>query len=880
MPNNKYKIGYLVKNVVSGEFSDTTAKKDKILDGETAYVKNSDGNVELITGNIQTYAGETEQSSMTIAELVQAKKNADYLFLNYKSETIPISYNDTEGVVSFVGTFAGTTANEIPEINTESAQNLTNMYANAQATLISPEKPIQTFRFMRRNLTRVEQFMNEIGNTDWGDITWSTIKIGKDVRSIPGLLYGANNVVNVKIINNSSKVSINYDTTLKSNYSLKNLWLTDCSTIDKGIEQLATRCEVLENLVLENLSNVTFIRTLNSYDESNEIKNVYIDGLKKYVDGYGIFSGSSYPKLENIKLLDCENVESLFYTFHNSPVKTVVVGNPHVKNISIKKFTTFNYNNVDYDVPHLNYFEPGTILYSSDSKRYYKITDDHTYERLSWNIEDEGIVEAPIVKVNKTLTSLNSKGYELLKASLDCFQTGAIIYSTVDDKYYQKDIVTKEWNIIEQPINYPLKQSTTLLKDLSTTFYGCENLSSIIFVDASHVGEWLNSSMFGGGYTSIKQTEPYMYIQCKSYGSVSDLLENPNKLKYFRNNSVIYWQDTKKYYEIIDGVASEIDIEEYLKENDNVPRLATNKNYCLIVAFNHAMQQYYSSYGKDIAYIYDSKSNKTYKVYKISAQNKSIYEIPTSNYSNGDLIIAKDYNCYKLIDGSWVKQTTIHTYIPAKSNLTGDFYYGVEETSVTDYTVVFNAEYNATEETLGYFGVDNVVYYNSTYYKIVETSGTYSTEVIDDIDSYLSGKNVLNVDEVSRFENIEESIKFQDTLKHFEVLGTTISDGTGYPFQYDRLNIKDWNDGTSTMGATTYAFSGCTNLKTLRLPGMSISFDISASTAFEESDIIQIFSDLSIVESTQTITLNTKYQNLSENIRCIATDKNWTIAFK
>lgn len=82
------------------------------------------------------------------------------------------------------------------------------------------------------------------------------------------------------------------------------------------------------------------------------------------------------------------------------------------------------------------------------------------------------------------------------------------------------------------------------------------------------------------------------------------------------------------------------------------------------------------------------------------------------------------------------------------------------------------------------------------------------------------------------------------------------------------------------MGATTYAFSGCTNLKTLRLPGMSISFDISASTAFEESDIIQIFSDLSIVERTQTITLNTKYQNLSENIRCIATDKNWTIAFK
>lgn len=74
-------------------------------------------------------------------------------------------------------------------------------------------------------------------------------------------------------------------------------------------------------------------------------------------------------------------------------------------------------------------------------------------------------------------------------------------------------------------------------------------------------------------------------------------------------------------------------------------------------------------------------------------------------------------------------------------------------------------------------------------------------------------------------------------------------------------------------------FSGCTSLKSILMYGMKVSFDISASTQFEESDLVTILNNLATVTSTQTLTMgSTNLAKLTDEEKAIATNKGWTLA--
>ncbi len=74
-------------------------------------------------------------------------------------------------------------------------------------------------------------------------------------------------------------------------------------------------------------------------------------------------------------------------------------------------------------------------------------------------------------------------------------------------------------------------------------------------------------------------------------------------------------------------------------------------------------------------------------------------------------------------------------------------------------------------------------------------------------------------------------------------------------------------------------FVGCTKLKSIQMTNWSFSFDIHYSTAFEREDLLVILNNLTVVSSTQTLTMGaTNLAKLTSDDILIATGKGWALA--
>ena len=74
-------------------------------------------------------------------------------------------------------------------------------------------------------------------------------------------------------------------------------------------------------------------------------------------------------------------------------------------------------------------------------------------------------------------------------------------------------------------------------------------------------------------------------------------------------------------------------------------------------------------------------------------------------------------------------------------------------------------------------------------------------------------------------------------------------------------------------------FSGCSSLKSILMTGIKVSFDISYSTKFEESDLVTILNNLATLKSTESLKMGaTNLAKLTDDEKSIATNKGWTLA--
>jgi hypothetical protein len=82
-------------------------------------------------------------------------------------------------------------------------------------------------------------------------------------------------------------------------------------------------------------------------------------------------------------------------------------------------------------------------------------------------------------------------------------------------------------------------------------------------------------------------------------------------------------------------------------------------------------------------------------------------------------------------------------------------------------------------------------------------------------------------------------------------------------------------------GATNYTrmFSNCYSLKKLHLKHFRLSFNISYSTAFEQSDLVEIISNLDPISTPETMIIGaTNLAKLTQDQILVATGKGWTLA--
>lgn len=176
------------------------------------------------------------------------------------------------------------------------------------------------------------------------------------------------------------------------------------------------------------------------------------------------------------------------------------------------------------------------------------------------------------------------------------------------------------------------------------------------------------------------------------------------------------------------------------------------------------------------------------------------------------------------------------------------------------YALFFN--YNGTS-------IDDLITYNDTSEVTNMNSMVQSCSLLTTIPQ-LNTSNVNSMSSMFYICNSLTSIPLLDTSKVINMSNMFYgcSDLTTVP-ALDVSNVTNLNN----------MFSRCFSLKSILMTGMKVSFDISASTQFEKSDLVTILNNLATVTTTQTLKMGaTNLAKLTEEDKAIATNKGWTLA--
>ena len=201
-------------------------------------------------------------------------------------------------------------------------------------------------------------------------------------------------------------------------------------------------------------------------------------------------------------------------------------------------------------------------------------------------------------------------------------------------------------------------------------------------------------------------------------------------------------------------------------------------------------------------------------------------------------------------------------------------------------TEILNIQTGGGENTLKKL-LDATSHADYLFYGYFETSA-------DDLIKYSDTENVVSTNRMFYFCTNLTSIPFFDTSKVLDMSEmfyqcqkiTTIpqfntSKTTSMPSAFQgckQLTIIPALDVSNVTNMNSI-FSGCSSLKSILMTGMTVSFKISSSTKFEESDLVTILNNLATVTTTQTLTMGaTNLAKLTDEEKAIATNKGWTLA--
>ena len=84
---------------------------------------------------------------------------------------------------------------------------------------------------------------------------------------------------------------------------------------------------------------------------------------------------------------------------------------------------------------------------------------------------------------------------------------------------------------------------------------------------------------------------------------------------------------------------------------------------------------------------------------------------------------------------------------------------------------------------------------------------------------------------------------------------------------------------TSNVTDMDSMFSNCSNLESIHMHGMKVSFDIHASTKFTREALVEILNNLATVTTSKTLYMgSTNLAKLTDADKAIATGKGWRLS--
>lgn len=139
--------------------------------------------------------------------------------------------------------------------------------------------------------------------------------------------------------------------------------------------------------------------------------------------------------------------------------------------------------------------------------------------------------------------------------------------------------------------------------------------------------------------------------------------------------------------------------------------------------------------------------------------------------------------------------------------------------------------------------------------------------------------NVLKGLDFSKVTNMGQMFAGCSKLTNIPLLDTSkVTDMVNMFSRCSKLTTIPQLD-TSKVTDMSSMFYNCKELKEIHMTGMKANFDISASTKFTESALVEILNNLATITSNKKLTMgSTNLAKLTDEEKAIATNKGWTLA--
>ncbi len=239
-----------------------------------------------------------------------------------------------------------------------------------------------------------------------------------------------------------------------------------------------------------------------------------------------------------------------------------------------------------------------------------------------------------------------------------------------------------------------------------------------------------------------------------------------------------------------------------------------------------------------------------------------------------------------------VTENTLTKILQGKSDATYFFqgYTGSDLTDILEYDATKNiiTASNMFREcrnliTIPLFNTENIVKMNSMFMdcKKINKIPKFNTNNVSNMSNMFNGCNDLTDISLIDTSNVTDfTAMFQNcySLITIPLFNTQNATSLFHTF-YQCLNLKIIPAlNLSNVTNISSVFAGCSNLEEIHFTGLKVSFDISASTKFTESALVEILNNLGTPTSSQTLTMSARnLAKLTDEEKAIATDKGWTL---